>query len=145
MGRKVLEEIKVATGDVSGDLGAESSPADSIATVAYLKLDKFGKYVAMGCVQGCASDSIITLTIYQATAAAGTNSKTITTTITDTATSTHLTELLTVTAEVDASELDHASSFYWAGARVTTNAGAGTEIAGLISFRTDGRFDPQSN
>lgn len=140
---KVLEDILVAAGDVTASLGGESS--DKIETTAFLKLDKYQKYCAIGTIQGCASDSVITLTMLQATAAAGTNSKTISTTVTDTATSTNVTDLLIVTVEVDASLLDTGSSFYFAGARMATSNGSGTEAATIAHFRAEARYDPQSN
>lgn len=143
MANKALEAIKLCTGDCSAALGGEAS--DKLESAAFVKLDKYRKYVAIAEVQGCASDGVITLTILQATAAAGTGSKTITTTITDTATSTNVTDLLLVTAEVDATALDTGSSFYFAGARLATDQTSGTEVAALLGYRVLGVYDPQSN
>jgi hypothetical protein len=148
---KVLEKIKVYAGDLSTNLGAESSPtADSIETKAFLKLDKFKRYCAIGAIQGCASDAVITLTLLKATAAAGTNSATMVTTVTDTATSTNVTDLLQVAAELDAATLagDNAStgsSHYWMGARLTTSGASGTEVAAIVHFVTDATYEPQTN
>jgi hypothetical protein len=145
---KVLERMKVYAGDLSTALGGESS--DKIETKAFLKLDKFKKYVAIGTGQGAASDAVLTLTLLKATAAAGTNSDTMITTVTDTATSTHVTDLLVVAAELDAATLagDNAntgSSHYWMGARLATSGASGTECAQITHFVTDATYEPQSN
>lgn len=116
-------------GAISTNLGAETSPADAIQTAAFINMENYHNIVAYGLATNIASDEVITLQLYEATASGGGGSATLAGK-TDTFTSTNTTDVDVLQSEVKADELS--SGFTHAGARLTTDTGAGTGIVALM-------------
>lgn len=121
---------------LSTDLGAETSPDNTVQTAEFINMKYYHNIVAYGLASNVGSGDTITLQIYEATDSDGNGSAT--TTHTDTYLSTNATNVDLLQAEIKADQLS--SGFTHAGARLTTDNGSGTEVVGLMLLAGSPRY-----
>ena len=131
---KFVENIKSSYGQASTALGSETS--DKIAVTAFLDMSKYDLYTAVAHVVNSATSVVTTLTIYEATAAAGTGSQSLAITDTFTAVATSDTDVLV--AQVRAEQLS--AGYQYAGAVLSSSSSSGAEICGIIQFQSRARY-----
>lgn len=133
---KISENFLPGYGAQSTNLGAESGPADTIETAAYINMKYYHNIVVYGIASNVASDAVLTLTIWEATASGGTNSQT--TTKTDVFTSTNVTDTDILQAEIKADELSN--GFTHVGAKLVSDDGSCTGIVALMLQASSPRY-----
>ena len=132
------QNYRPSYGAFSSALGGETS--DKIETATFANAENYDLIIALAHASGVASDSVVTLTILEATTSAGAGSAT--TSKTDTFTSTNTTDTDLLQAEIRAEELS--SGYQYVGARLATSNGSGTEKVGVILVQGRARY-PQSS
>ena len=129
-----IDNFTTAYGQASTALGSETS--DVITVTAFKDMEAHDHYVAVAHVTNVASGAIVTLRLWEATAAAGTGSQSLAITDTFTALATSDTDYLV--AEVRAAALT--AGYQYVGAKVSTNDTTGGEICGIMQFQTGMRY-----
>lgn len=115
-------------GVFSSALGAETS--DKVTSAAFVHARNYHIIAGLAQASGVASDSVITLKLYEAKSAAGSASQTISG-ASDTFTSTNTTDTDILKAEVRAEQLS--DGFEYVGMEVSTSNASGTEkVAGML-------------
>jgi len=133
---KESQVVRSTYGGISTALGGESN--DRI-TSSWLDMANYDLVVAKCVASDLASDSVITLAIWQATDTSGGGSKTVSG-ASDTFTSTNTTDTDILTCQVRGQELDVASGFRYVAGRVSTDDASGTEVVGLVMEQMRGRY-----
>jgi len=129
---KFTENVRSRFGALSTDLGAESTPADTVVSAEFVNMANYDLVVGIAQAVGIASGSIITLAMWQATATDGSDSKTVTG-ATDTFTSTATTDTDVLVAQVRGEQLDVDSGFQYVGFKISSDEAAGVqEVAGVL-------------
>ena len=131
---KMSENLRPTYGAQSEALGGESS--DKIETAAFANMENYDVIVAYAQAVELASDSVITLTLLEATSSAGAGSQALS--ITDAFTSTNVTDTDLLQAEVRAEGLS--AGFNFVGARLETDDASGTEVVGVILVQGRPRY-----
>jgi len=124
-------------GAQSTALGGETTIADAIQSAEFINMENYHNIVAYGIATNVASDTVLTLQIYEATTSAGAGSQTVSGK-TDTFTSTNTTDSDVLQAEIKGDELS--SAFTHIGARITTSNASGTEVVGLMLLAGSPRY-----
>ena len=138
---KFLENYKPGYGVFSSALGAETN--DKVETAAFVDMRYYDGVVAYAHASGLAAGSVITLSLLEATSAAGASSATISGK-TDTFTATGTTHTDVLQAEVRAEGLS--SGYRYVGFRLATNnsAGGAVEKVGGILLQGRARYGSSS-
>ena len=140
---KAKENLMPTYGAQSTELGAETTIADTIQTANYVNMKYYDLAIAYGQVTNVASDSVITLRLYEATATGGGGSASLTHTgASDTFTSTNTTDTDVLQAEVRGEQLS--SGYTHVGARLSTNNASGDEVASVMLLQGRARFAQNS-
>ena len=129
------ENNLVHFGEITSALGGETS--DTITTLRFPSMENYDVITFIGIVSELASDSIATLTAYEATATAGTGSSSISG-ATDTFTSTNVTDTDVLIVSVRAADLT--AGYQYVGAKLVTSNASGTEEAALIAIQSRPRY-----
>lgn len=132
---KFKENNLVHFGDITHSLGAESG--DTITTLRFPSMENYDTITFIGIASELASDSVITLTAYEATTTAGVGSTSISG-ATDTFTSTNATDTDVLIVQVRAADLT--AGYQFVGAKLVTNDASGTEEAALITIQSRARY-----
>lgn len=131
---KFTENIKTSYGKASTALGSESS--DIISVAAFKDMAEYDLYTAVAHVIGIASGKIVTLRLWEATAAGGTGSQSLA--ITDTFTAEATSDTDTLVCQVRAADLS--TGYQFVGAKLSTNDTTGAEICGILQFQLKPRY-----
>lgn len=131
---KMSENLRPTYGAASTALGGEGS--DKIETALFADMQHYDVIAAYAHATELASDSVITLTLLEATNDSGGGSTTLS--ITDTFTSSNVTDTDLLQAEVRAEKLS--DGFTFVGARLATDDGSGTEVVGVILVQGRPRY-----
>lgn len=129
------ENHLVHFGNITEAIGGETS--DTITTLRFPSMENFDEITFIGIASELASDSVITLTAYEATATAGTGSSSISG-ATDTFTSTNTTDTDVLIVTVRAADLT--AGYQYVGAKLVTNNASGTEEGALIAIQSRPRY-----
>jgi len=138
---KYSEHYRTTYGGFSSALGEETS--DKLTTPAFVSAKNYDVIIAQAPYSGIASGSTVTLKMYQATAANGGGSKTVTG-ASATFTAANTTDTGVLTAQVRGAQLDMASAFVYVGAILSTNDTGGTEKVSLHLIQGRARY-PQAS
>ena len=134
---KFKENYKPTFGDLSTALGGETS--DVITTATFVDMRYYDAAVAYGLGSNVASDSVLTLILYEATATDGSGSASLTHTgASDTFTSTNTTDTDVLQAEARGEQLS--SGFRYLGAKLSTDNGSGAEVVSLMMLQGRARY-----
>ena len=126
---KFTENVRSRYGGFSNAFGGETN--DLITSAEFVNMENYDLVAAVAHASGLASDSVITLAMWQATASGGGGSKTVSG-ASDTFTSTNTTDTDVLVAQVRGEDLDVANSFLFVGAKLATDNASGTEKVGMI-------------
>ena len=132
---KLSENIKVTFGDITSALGGETS--DTITTATFVDMENYDIVEFIGIGIEVASDSVLTLTAYEATATDGSGSSSITG-ATDTFTSTNVTDTDVLRVQVNAAQLS--AGYQYVGAKLVSSNASGTEEAAIIVLQANPRY-----
>ena len=133
---KFTEHVKTTYGNASTKISAESG--DLITSATFVDMENYDLAVAVAHVTGVASGKIITLRLWEATAAAGTGSQSLAISDTFTAEATSDTDVLV--AQVRAAALT--SGYQYVGFKLSTNdSGTGAEIGGGVILQLRSRYN----
>lgn len=135
MMHKMSENQKVTFGEITSALGGESS--DVITSKTFVDMALYDIVEAIGIASELASGSTITLKMYEATAANGGGSATISG-ASDTFLSTNVTDVDVLRAQVRAADLS--AGYQYVGAKISTDDASGTEEAALILIQSKPRY-----
>jgi len=124
---KINENFFLKFGEVTSALGGESS--DTLTTLTFVNAENYDVIGVAAIASEVASDAVVTLKLYQATATNGGGSATITG-ASDTFTSTNATDVDVLFAQVRSADLT--SGYQYVGAKLSTGDGSGTEEAAMI-------------
>lgn len=134
---KYEENVRVRYGGLSTALGGETD--DQLATNEYVNMANYDLVVVNAVASGVASDSVITLKMYEATATNGAGSASLTHSLaSDTFTATATNDLGSLTVQVRGEELS--SGFQYVGAIISTSNASGTEKVGMIINQMRARY-----
>ncbi len=133
---KFLENIKTTYGNISTNLGAETTVADTIESTTYVNMAYYDLYTAIAHVTNAATSVVLTLRLWEATAAAGTGSQSLAITDTFTAAATSDTDVLI--AQVRGDQLTAGYSFV--GCRLSTSSASGAEKVGMVQTQARARY-----
>jgi hypothetical protein len=134
---KFTDNIRSRYGGFSSALGAEGS--DLITSAEFVDMANYDLVVGICHASGIASDSVVTLAMWQATTSAGGASKTVSG-ASDTFTSTNTTDTDVLVAQVRGEDLDVASSFQYVGFKLATDNASGTEKVGGVLLQMRSRY-----
>lgn len=129
------ENNLVHFGEVTSALGGESS--DTITTMRFPSMENYDTITFIAIASEVASDSVLTLTAYEATATAGTGSSSISG-ATDTFTSTNTTDTDVLIVQVNAAQLT--AGYQFVGAKLVSSNASGTEEAAIITIQSRARY-----
>jgi len=132
---KFTEHVKATYGKASTALGGESD--DLITSAAFVDMENYDLAVAVAHITNVASGKIITLRLWEATAAAGTGSQSLAITDTFTAEATSDTDVLV--AQVRAAALT--SGYQYVGFKLSTDNASGTEVVGGVILQLRSRYN----
>jgi hypothetical protein len=135
---KFIENILTGYGKASTALGSETS--DLITVAAFKKMSNYDLYTAVAHVTNVASGKIVTLRLWEATAAAGTGSQSLAITDTFTAAATSDTDVLI--AQARGAQLT--AGYSYIGAKLSTNDTTGAEVCGLLQFQLNARYGQET-
>lgn len=136
---KLSENMLFTFGEITSALGGESS--DTLTTATFVNMANYDIVGVYAIASEVASDAVVTLKLYEATAANGGGSATITG-ASDTFTSTNVTDLGELYAQVRAAGLS--SGFQYVGAKLSTGDGSGTEEAAMFIIQAKPRYASSS-
>jgi hypothetical protein len=126
---KLNENLYIKFGEVTSALGGESS--DVLTTLTFVDAQNFDTIGVIGIASEVASDSVIALRLWEATAANGGGSASLTTTYaSDTFTSTNTTDVDQLFVQVRSADLS--AGYPFVGAKISTSNASGTEEAAMI-------------
>lgn len=135
------QNVRSRYGGFSSALGGETS--DVITSAEFVNMANYDLVVFQAHASGVASDSALTLLAYEATATDGSGSASLTHgSATDTFTSTNTTDTDVLVVQVRGADLS--SGYQYAGAKLTTDNGSGTEKVGMIINQMRGRYKQAS-
>jgi len=134
---KFTENVRSRYGAFSSALGGEGS--DIVVSAEFVNMANYDLVVGVAHASGVASDAVITLAMWQATATDGSGSKTVTG-ATDTFTSTATSDTDVLVAQVRGEDLDVDSGFQYAGFKLSTGDGSGTEKVGGVLLQLRARY-----
>ncbi len=123
---KLTQHYLGVTGDMSTELGAEAN--DFIQSANFFDMANFDLVSGVGQMSSVASDSTITLQMYEATDNTGGASQTVAG-ATDTYVSVNAASLDLLSAQVRGEDLS--AGFQFVGVRVTTDLTNGSEVASI--------------
>ena len=132
---KFTQHYKTIAGDMSSELGAETS--DYIATPTYLNMANYDLAVGIGEVSNVVSGQVVTLQLYEATDSTGGGATAITG-ATDTYTSAAQATKDLLIAQARGEDLS--AGYQYVGARVTTGDADGSEIASVCMLGGRARY-----
>ena len=131
------QHYRQIAGDMSTELGAETTIADAIATPTYVDMANYDLVIGVGQVSDVVSAQVITLQMYEATDNTGGGAAAITG-ATDTYTSAATATLDVLVAQVRGEDLT--AGYQYVGARLTTNDTDGSEIASVLLHEGRARY-----
>jgi hypothetical protein len=131
---KFTSNIKTSYGKASTALGSESS--DLISTATFKNMAEYDLYVAVGQVIGSATNIVTTLRLWEATAANGTGSQSLS--ITDTFTASATSDTAVLVAQVRSSDLT--AGYQYVGAKLSTSDASGAEIVSIVQLQLKPRY-----
>jgi hypothetical protein len=131
---KFIENTLTGYGKASTALGSETS--DVITVAAFKNMKNYDLYYAVAHVTNVAASKIVTLRLWEATAAGGTGSQSLA--ITDTFTAAATSDTDTLVCQVRGAALT--AGYAFVGAKLSTNDTSGAEIGGIIQFQTNARY-----
>ena len=135
---KFTEHVKATYGKASTALGSETS--DLITSAAFVDMENYDLAVGIVHVTNVASGKTVTLRLYEATAAAGTNSATLAITDTFTAEATSDTDVLV--AQVRGAQLS--SGYQYVGWKASVDDTTSQAIIGGVTLQLRARY-PQAS
>ncbi len=124
---KLNENFFLKFGEVTSALGGETS--DTLTTLTFVNAENYDIIGVAAIASEVASDSVVTLKLYEATGTDGSGSATITG-ASDAFTSTNTTDVDLMYAQVRSADLS--SGYQYVGAKLVTNNASGTEEAAMI-------------
>jgi len=119
------QNYRTISGDMSTELGAEDSIADAVQTPTFANMANYDLVRGAAQVSNVVATHVITLQMYEATAANGAGSAALTG-FTDTYTSTQLTDIDLLECQVRGEDLS--AGYQYVGARITTDDDDGDEV-----------------
>jgi len=134
---KFIENVRSRYGAFSSALGGEGS--DLVTSAEFVNMANYDLVVGVAHASGVASDAVLTLAMWQATASDGSGSKTVTG-ASDTFTSTATSDTDVLVAQVRGEDLDVDSSFQYVGFKLATDAESGTEKVGGVLLQLRARY-----
>lgn len=138
---KVTEHERSTYGGFSNALGGETS--DTLTTPTFVSMANYDLVTIRAHASGVASDSVLTLKAWEATASGGGGSQTLTHSLSsDTFTSTNTTD--TDVLEVQVRGEDLSAGFIYVGAKLVTSNASGTEKVGMIVTQLRARYKQAS-
>jgi len=140
---KFTENVRSRYGAFSSALGGEATPADTVVSAEYVNMANYDLVVGLAHASGVASDAVLTLAMWQATATDGSGSKTVTG-ASDTFTSTATSDTDVLVAQVRGEQLDVDSGFQYVGFKLATDAASGTEKVGGVLLQLRPRYSQAS-
>jgi hypothetical protein len=129
------ENNLVHFGEITSALGGETS--DTITTMRFPSMENYDTITFIAIASEVASGSTLTLTAYEATAADGSGSSSISG-ATDTFLSTNVTDTDVLIVQVNAPQLT--AGYQYVGAKLVSNNGSGTEEAAIITIQSKPRY-----
>lgn len=140
---KFTDNIRSVYGAFSSALGGESGPDDTITTDTFVNMENYDLVVFQAHGSGVASDDVLTLKAYEATATDGTGSQSLTHSLaSDTFTATATSETDVLVAQVRGEDLS--SGYQYVGAKLSTSNATGTEKVGIIVNQMRARYKQSS-
>jgi len=131
------QNYRTISGDMSTELGTETDIADAVQTPTFANMANYDLVRAVAQVSNVVSTHVITLQMYEATAANGAGSAALTG-FTDTYTSTQVTDLDVLEAQVRGEDLS--AGYQYVGARITTDDPNGTEVGSVVLVQGRARY-----
>ena len=128
---KFTENVRSRYGAFSSDLGAETSPDDTVISAEYVNMANYDMVVGVAIASGVASGVIITLAMWQATASTGSGSKTVSG-ASDTFAAATETETDILVAQVRGEDLDVDNGFQYVGFKISTDGNGTEKVAGVL-------------